>query len=84
MKNVSVWSRSRLEPPFYPGAGADPSMLEPELTPGPWTTGAGFGAGEKGGGSATLVLNRFIFIFNLIFFVKFKENSKRDIYTRCA
>ena len=23
MKNVSVWGRSRMEPPFLPGAGAD-------------------------------------------------------------
>ena len=30
MKTVSVWSRSRLEAPFLPGAGADPIWLEPE------------------------------------------------------
>ena len=54
---------------FYPGAGADPSMMEPESAPGPWTTGAGFGAWEKSGGSATLVLTRFIIRLNVIFFV---------------
>ena len=65
-----------LEPPFlpwiclfYPGAGADPSMLEPESAPAPWTTGAGFGAWEKSGGTATLVLTRFIIRLNVIFFV---------------
>ena len=30
MKNVSVWSRSRLEPLFLPGAGADPNWSESE------------------------------------------------------
>ena len=33
-KNVSVWSRSHLEPPFLPGAGADPIWSEPESAPG--------------------------------------------------
>ena len=52
MKTVSVWSRSRLEAPFLPGA--DPIWLEPEpeLAPGPRTSGAG--AAQKSGGSATL------------------------------
>ena len=54
MKNVSVWSRSRLEPPFLPGAGADPIWSEPELAPGPRTFGAG--AAQESGGSATLLL----------------------------
>ena len=49
MKNVSVWSRSRL---FLPGAGADPIWSEPESAPGPRTSGAG--AAQKSGGSATL------------------------------
>ena len=40
------------EPPFLPGAGADPIWSEPESAPGPRTSGAGAGAG----GSATLVL----------------------------
>ena len=54
MKNVSVWSRSRsrMEPPFYPGAGADPSRSELESAPGPWPPGAG--AAQKSAGSATL------------------------------
>ena len=30
MKNFSVWSRRRLEPPFLAGAGADPILSEPE------------------------------------------------------
>ena len=38
MKNVRVWSRSRL---FLPGAGVDPIWSEPELAPGPQTSGAG-------------------------------------------
>ena len=52
MKNVSVWSRSRL---FLPGAGAgaDPIWSEPESAPGPRTSGAG--AAKKSGGSATLI-----------------------------
>ena len=54
MKNFSVLSRSRLEPPFLPGAGADPSRSEPESDPGPWRPGAG--AAQKSGGSATLVI----------------------------
>ena len=51
MKNFSVWSWSwsRL---FLPGVGSDPSRLEPESAPGPWTSGAG--AAQKSGGSATL------------------------------
>ena len=52
MKNVSVWSRSRL---FLPGAGADPSRSEPESAPGPWRPGARAGAAQKSGGSATLL-----------------------------
>ena len=47
MKNVTVWSLSRL---FLPGAGADP--IWSESTPGPRTPGAG--AAQKSGGSATL------------------------------
>ena len=43
------------EPPFLPGAGADPSRSEPESAPGPWPSGAG--AAQKSGGSATLLLN---------------------------
>ena len=57
MKNVSVWSRSRLELPFFAWSrGADPIWLEPELesAPGPRTSGAG--ADQKSGSSATLVL----------------------------
>ena len=55
MKNVSVWSRSRQEPPFLPGAGADPIWSEPEPTsaPGPLTSRAG--AAKKSSGSATLI-----------------------------
>ena len=49
MKNFSAWSRL-----FLPGAGADPILSEPELAPGPWTSGAG--GAQKSGGSATLVL----------------------------
>ena len=52
MKNFSVWSRSRL---FLPGA--DPSRSEPESAPGPWRPGAGAGAAQKRGGSATLQVN---------------------------
>ena len=57
MKNCSAWSRSwsRL---FLPGAGADPSKLEPESAPGPWPSGAG--AAQKGGGSATLNFFQFL------------------------
>ena len=42
MKNFSVWSQSRLELPFLPGAGADLSRSEPEpeSAPGPWWPGA--------------------------------------------
>ena len=39
--------------PEQPGAGADPSRLEPELAPGPWRPGAG--GAQKSGGSATLL-----------------------------
>ena len=50
MTNFSVWSRSRsrLEPPFF--------CLEsvPESAPGLWAFGAGAGAAQKSGGSATL------------------------------
>ena len=42
------------EPPFLPGAGADPIWSEPESAPGPRTSGAG--AAKKSGGSATLHL----------------------------
>ena len=42
------------EPPFLPGAGADPIWSEPESAPGPRTSGAG--AAKKSGGSATLFL----------------------------
>ena len=42
------------EPPFLPGAGADPSRSEPESAPGPWRPGAGARAAQKSGGSATL------------------------------
>ena len=38
---------------FLPGAGADPSRLEPESAPGPWRPGAG--AAQKSGSSATLL-----------------------------
>ena len=72
MKNFSVWSRSRL---FNPGAGADPSRLEPEpeSAPGPWQTGAG--AAQKSGGSATLLksssnTNIFLKLNKIIFFKK--------------
>ena len=41
------------EPPFLPGAGADPSRSEPESAPGPWRPGAG--AAQKSGGSAALL-----------------------------
>ena len=44
----AAWSRL-----FLPGAGADPSRLEPESAPGPWPPGAGAGAAQKSGGSAT-------------------------------
>ena len=41
-----------MEQPFLLGAGADPIWSEPELAPGPRTSGAG--AAQKSGGSATL------------------------------
>ena len=41
MTNFSLWSRSRLEPPFLPGAGADSIWSEPKSVPGPQTSGAG-------------------------------------------
>ena len=46
----AAWSRL-----FLPGAGAraDPIWSEPELAPGPRTSGAG--AAPKSGGSATLL-----------------------------
>ena len=50
MKNVSVWSRSRL---LWPGAGAGPIWSGLELALGPRTYRAG--ATQKSGGSATLV-----------------------------
>ena len=53
MKNVSVWSRSRLEPPFLAGAGADQIWSEPESAPEPRTSGDR--AAQKCGGSATLL-----------------------------
>ena len=46
----AAWSRL-----FLPGAGADPSRSEPESAPGPWRPGAGAGAAQKSGGSATLL-----------------------------
>ena len=48
----AVWNRL-----FLPVAGADPIWSEPELAPGPRTSGAG--AAQKCGGSATLI---FLFI----------------------
>ena len=59
MKTVSVWGPSRLEPPFLPGAGADPIWSEPESAPGPRTSGAG--AARKSGGSTTLSRTRKIY-----------------------
>ena len=44
----ATWSRL-----VWPGAGADPIWSEPDLAPGPWTSGAG--ATKKSGGSATLL-----------------------------
>ena len=41
-----------MEPPFLPGAGADPIWSEPESAPGPRTSVAG--AAQKSVGSATL------------------------------
>ena len=51
----AAWSRL-----FLPGAGADPSRSEPELesAPGPWRPGAGAGAAQKSGGSATLLKSK--------------------------
>ena len=43
-----------------PGAGADPSRSEPESAPGPWRPGAGAGAAQKSGGSATLAIPTYI------------------------
>ena len=43
----AAWSRL-----FLPGAG--PCRSEPESAPGPWPSGAGAGATQKSGGSATL------------------------------
>ena len=60
MKNVSVWSRSRREPPFLTGVGADPRW--PESAPRPWPPGAG--AAQKNGGSATLIRIQQIWIRN--------------------
>ena len=64
----AAWSRL-----FLPGAGADPSRLEPESAPGPWQTGAG--AAQKSGGSATLLksssnTNIFLKLNKIIFFKK--------------
>ena len=42
---------------YLPGAGADPIWSEPELAPGPWTSGAGEGPVQKSGGSATVRAN---------------------------
>ena len=42
-----------MEPPFLPGAGADPICSEPKSAPGPRTSGAG--ASQKSGSFATLV-----------------------------
>ena len=42
-----------MEPPFLPGAGADPIWSEPESAPGLRTSRAG--AAQKSGVSATLV-----------------------------
>ena len=42
------------EPPFLPGAGAEPIWSEPESAPAPRTAKAG--AAQKSGGSATLHL----------------------------
>ena len=53
MENVSAWSRSRLEPPFLAGAGADQIWSEPESAPEPRTSGDR--AAQKCGGSATLL-----------------------------
>ena len=55
MKNVKVWSRSRL---FLSGAEADPILSEAESAPGPRTYGAG--AAKKSGGSATLIYYYYI------------------------
>ena len=53
MKNVKVWSRSRL---FLSGAEADPILSEAESAPGPRTSGAA----KKSGGSATLIYYYYI------------------------
>ena len=44
------------------GAGAAFFTLEPESAPGPWPPGAGAGAraAQKSGGSATLILSRYV------------------------
>ena len=39
---------------FLPEAGANPIWADPELAPGPWTSGAG--ATQNSGGSATPVV----------------------------
>ena len=46
---------------FLPGARADPRRSEPESAPGPWPPGAGAGAAQKSGGSATLVTGPYSF-----------------------
>ena len=48
------------EPPFLPGAGADPIWSEPESAPGPRTAGAA----QKSGGSATLLLKNILHFFS--------------------
>ena len=82
MKNVSVWSRSRLEPLFLPGAGADPMWSEPESAPRPWTSGAG--AAKKSGGSATLLDDAWHYLLRrrwIILLLYFSDMTK---YNECA
>ena len=50
-------------------AGADPIGSEPKSAPGPWAFGAGAGAAQKSGGSATLYLRTGSLILVLSLFI---------------
>ena len=75
MKNFSVGSQSRSRL-FLPGAGADPSRLEPEPAPGHWSSGAA----QKSGGPATLPMLPYWFRISFKNIKFIFQNKKFNLY----
>ena len=69
------------EPPFLPGAGADPIWSEPESAPGPRTSGAG--AAQKSGGSATLCESGIIYSVSGYDFYEIQIRIRLLIFKAC-